>query len=412
MLNKIFNITAVALLFLTAVIPNSLQTATAVALIFSAALSIKKSQVIRNLSSIIKLYSLTVFITLIYLIIGVINGAPFTAVAQVLVIYIASPLLWIITADGILRHFSKDSLIKLLSWIAFMQILSVALFYFLYLNFGADYVSFFRKDPNLNLNDGYAGVTMNVFGPLIFISAAFFSTPYIIKNIPIRVVLLGGISVACITSGRSALLLSLAIGFISGTLFRPKLNTEKIKNRGLSIKNMVNIVYITISLLASAFLIQNLTEINLGLIINHHLEELLSGGGSARTEQAIALINGINETNGIGSGHGIGVSFIRSDVFPWRYELVWFATILRVGFLGALIYSLVFIYYVFSFLNKWTRNELNETDIFMFSGFLAAFIATNTNPYIEGFSMQWMYILPIVHFFSQRKYDKRYIYVA
>jgi hypothetical protein len=33
---------------------------------------------------------------------------------------------------------------------------------------------------------------------------------------------------------------------------------------------------------------------------------------------------------------------------------------------------------------------------FMFCGFVCAFLATNTNPYIEAFILQWMYVIPLV----------------
>jgi hypothetical protein len=35
----------------------------------------------------------------------------------------------------------------------------------------------------------------------------------------------------------------------------------------------------------------------------------------------------------------------------------------------------------------------------MFCGFLCAFLGTNTNPYIEAFSLQWMYVIPLVAMF-------------
>jgi hypothetical protein len=32
----------------------------------------------------------------------------------------------------------------------------------------------------------------------------------------------------------------------------------------------------------------------------------------------------------------------------------------------------------------------------MFCGFVCAFLGTNTNPYIEAFVFQWMYVIPLV----------------
>jgi hypothetical protein len=38
---------------------------------------------------------------------------------------------------------------------------------------------------------------------------------------------------------------------------------------------------------------------------------------------------------------------------------------------------------------------------FLFSAFMAAFIASNTNPYIEAFAFQWMYTIPLVALFVE-----------
>jgi hypothetical protein len=130
---------------------------------------------------------------------------------------------------------------------------------------------------------------------------------------------------------------------------------------------------------------------------------LFSGGGEARSVQASALWTGIIEAHGVGAGHGVGVPYVRSDQYPWRYELVWVATIFRVGLVGAIVYFLPFAFYIAAAVRSGLHRSLTMEDRFLLGGFLCAFVASGTNPYIESFAFQWMYILPIVWFFRGRK---------
>ena len=68
--------------------------------------------------------------------------------------------------------------------------LSVGVFFYLYLTRGAAAVAFFFKGANVNLNNGFAGATMHVYGSLIFLCGAFFSSPELIRNRLLRFALL------------------------------------------------------------------------------------------------------------------------------------------------------------------------------------------------------------------------------
>jgi hypothetical protein len=74
------------------------------------------------------------------------------------------------------------------------------------------------------------------------------------------------------------------------------------------------------------------------------------------------------------------------------------ATLHRVGVFGFAIYALSFCICIFNFLKRWHQRILSEFDLFLFSGFACALVASSTNPYIEAFSFQWMYVIPIVYF--------------
>ena len=145
-------------------------------------------------------------------------------------------------------------------------------------------------------------------------------------------------------------------------------------------------------------LLSSFTEVDVLYIIGGFWEELSGGGGSERTNQANALFDGIISSFGIGAGHGIGVNYIRSEMYPWRYEIVLLATIYRVGFAGALVYAWPFIRYGWGVFETWKHKRLTNFDVFLFAGCASAFIAAATNPYIETYTFHWMYVLPMTIF--------------
>jgi len=80
---------------------------------------------------------------------------------------------------------------------------------------------------------------------------------------------------------------------------------------------------------------------------------------------------------------------------------VWLATLYRVGILGTLIYALPFALYILAALRLAYRRRLPSRHKFLFSGLVCALLATNTNPYIEAFAFQWMYVIPLVALFIE-----------
>ena len=69
--------------------------------------------------------------------------------------------------------------------------------------------------------------------------------------------------------------------------------------------------------------------------------------------------------------------------------------------LVALIYALPFLLYFFGVLRLAFARRLPAQHKFMFCGLFCAFLATNTNPYIEAFCFQWMYVVPLVALFVE-----------
>lgn len=378
------------------VLPNSIQLLSAASIVVCAMYSlllISPQDISRKYLFFIYLSSIA---TILYLLIGVLKSAPNEAIKQVLIIYIVSPILWFIVLTATIKYISRESLIKYLLIVTWCCCFSVLVFFYLFENYGPESVSLFKENANINTREGFSGANMHVYGSLIFLTGAFFSTPEAIKNKLILILTLSFLTLAAITSGRTALILSVIIGILVYLIIPMKSFTSlKKKIRDVSVILVVFSIVFYVAIVIRGINISYITELM--------LDKIYSGGGSERAYQSELLLESFFNNYTLGVGHGIGVEYIRSYSFPWRYETVWYATLHRVGILGTLVYLLPFIWYILSFFNKIKNNTLNPFDKFMFGGFICSLIASNTNPYLEGFSFQWMYILPIL---ATLQYDK------
>src|SRR5690606_19785993 len=119
--------------------------------------------------------------------------------------------------------------------------------------------------------------------------------------------------VTALVSGRSALLLSVLIGGLFYIL-----NVE--------MKKVIKYFLLAIIILLISSYILEMFNVSLINIFNELFIKVFEGGDRARPEQTNALIAGIND-NIFGAGHGVGVDYIRSEKFPWRYENVPFSLV-------------------------------------------------------------------------------------
>jgi len=389
---KTFQISAFVLLLLCIVVPNSLQVASIAALTFCALLA---TPILLNKKywPLLGIHLLICIVTALYVIVGHLNGAPDAAYLQVFFIYMVSPLLWTLALTQ-LFHKSRDQ--QIFCWITIYTVLalvSIALFYYLFLTFGPESVKFFISTPNVNLSDGYAGATMFVYGSLIFICSGFFAAPHLIRNPVLKYALLVALAVGALSSGRSALILSILVGIIIGCIYY-------VRFKNWFSAALSSLILFSLLVAPLIFVVTNYLGIDLVLILRLFFSEILAGGGTERYNQFFALANGIIDNSGLGSGHGIGVSYLRSEEFPWRYELIWVATVFRVGILGALIYLLPVLYFFWLTFKRISDKEHTDLDLFFFAGFISSFIANGSNPYIESFVLQWMLILPVARLVS------------
>lgn len=397
-MSRLFLFLMLCTFFLTGIVPNSLSAAAAITMVLGFIVAIPLIEWNRSLARLLIMYLAGVAVTVTYIVVGMANGATSIAATQIFVTYICFPLVWIVNLTLLFRMLSIEQLKAWMVIFSFIGIGSVAVFFYLFLNFGVDAVLFFIDDPNINLKDGYSAATMHIYGSFIFLTGAFFAVPALVSNIATRYLLLGAFVLVAVTSGRSALIISIFIGAISGLVFLPRPDVAHVANRQNVVKSLCLLINKLLVLGVIGFMLALATDVDFNVIVGDFVNKLLSGGGTERVEQADALLASVKETFGMGAGHGVGVPYVRNEDYPWRYELVWVATLHRVGILGSVIYVLPFCICIMTFLNHWRNRMLTEMDVFMFSGFISALIASNTNPYIEAFSFQWMYILPVVYF--------------
>jgi hypothetical protein len=320
----------------------------------------------------------------------------------VIVIYLISPLLWILACNWILDAYPLRTIVRALKVTCLLSSLSVGLFYYLFFTAGPEAVLFFIEEPNIDTtNQGYIGATMYVFGSLIFLVGGLVASADLRRDGVLGYALLLTALVVAFVAGRSALLLAVFIG--AGIhLLKVLISTSPAQLAQLPASAMRIAVIVGVLLLG---LVQ--AGLELELLVVPLLEKVASAGGEGRMQQFHALLEGLMDHHGLGAGHGIGVAYTVSDDHPWRYEMVWLASAYRTGLLGAAVYALPFVWVLVSATRQLFARRLNPDELFLASGFLCAFIASNTNPYVEAFVFQWMYVLPMAYFLKRDQRQNR-----
>lgn len=392
----------IATLAVSVIIPHSFQVPTAVLIVIASTIAMFGLRMNTWLTLQLSFYCAGAALTVLYLFIGNINGAPNDAIIQTALVYLASPLLWIIIAASFQQLFGVQGTVRWLTLLTWGAMASIVLFFYAYFAFGRDSVKFLVQEANINVRGGYAGATMYVYGSLIFLSAAFFAEPSVVRSRLVRFVMPAALITAAITSGRSALILSIPIGYAIGIVLRSGL-AQRYSSAGRQSVALLPTIGMLIAIALVGVVLNTLfAQLDLIYIISVFIDELGSGGGSERTEQAVALWDGIERSFGLGWGHGVGVDYIRNQQLPWRYEILPLATILRVGIVGLGVYALPFFSAAWVVVQRWRTRTLTPWDIYLSAGLAAASIAIFTNPYLESFIFQWMCFIPIILLGSAR----------
>jgi hypothetical protein len=381
--------------FMVVIFPNSNRYIT-IPLIFVLALAAAFRVKLVD-SNIVAIWYLSCLVTIFYLFVGVESGYP-EAIPEVVFVYMISPALWLLLINALCQYLTCDKIAQLLTCLGVVGALTVFMFYFLFFSYGAESVGWLGspESANITIIDGRATATMHVFGSLLFICGGYFAAPQIIRNFVFNLVIAFSLVAATLLSGRSALFVSELIGasiFLVARLRHPLSDT--------SVRSIAFGVVAALAVGLALPLVAGWLDVDIKQQINASFEKIGAGGGEERRQQTDALIAGIMEHWFLGAGHGVGVSVLRNEGHPWRYEILWLAILFRVGILGAAVYLIPMFIIVSGYFKEFLLGRNSKTSDFMFGGFLAGFVGTATNPYLESFEFQWMYVLPFIYFYSR-----------
>lgn len=368
------------------VVPNAQQELLAGTLLLAASLALLYRPKVSRVTIFVVLSSWLT--TIFYLLIGQLKGASAEAVTQTVIIYILSPLIWLLVIDRAWTLLGTRLIIQSFAYLSLLACASVALYMYLFLNFGEGAVKFFGARANVHLEEGYSGVIMHVLGSLIFMGAAFASSPGVLRSRPLAFFVLFSLPLAIVVSGRTAAILGLAIGSLTFLASRPTWVLSKIFW-------IIPITIIMVFLVSTSM--QVLLDVELFPLLERHFDKL-ANGDIERPAQMAALLRGAEENWFLGAGHGIGVDYIRSTSFPWRYEAVFVALLFKLGLVGSIIVLFPIIYSIAVFFFRLATHKLGQYDTFFGSALLAVTISGLTNPYPEAFAFQWMYLVPVYYF--------------
>lgn len=117
---------------------------------------------------------------------------------------------------------------------------------------------------------------------------------------------------------------------------------------------------------------------------------------SARKTTFLSLIEGWNDVPILGAGHGSHVSYIRSSVMPWSYELFYVAILFQTGLVGFSFFALGTVWVFYRALQiiaeGGVMSQIMLPNILGFTGIL---IANATNPYFVRFDGLWAFFLQV-----------------
>lgn len=387
----------VALAALTVIIPNAFKEVAAGFLIVATIYYVTIKGVFLS-RILLGLWLSIAIVTAAYILVGTINGAPPEAAKQVVIIYIISPLLWTISIRGALRDFPLSSIVNFLIIMTVVAILSQAFYYWSFMTGRFSHIlDIMAGNANVDFSGNEIAAVMFVFGSMIFLYAGYFASTEVIERKPVRWFVMVAMLISAVTSGRSALLLSIAMGVVLAAL----LSTRSLLRAPKGLVAYVSILPLVA--FAGHYILSEIYGINLALGFETLVEKIASGGGAGRQDYMPQLLEGAMDYAFLGAGHGIGVEYIASGEFPWRYEVVGAATLYRTGIFGLLIYSLPFLVALKMVYVKYSRGELDKYEKYLAGGMMAALVSANTNPYIEAIVFQWMFILPTLYFIESRQ---------
>jgi hypothetical protein len=306
--------------------------------------------------------------------------------------YVYFPLMWMNIFTYIKQNFSLERIAKILFGFSFASFFVVIFLYVAMLN-GYNYAEYFIEAPNIN-SDYFLGFTLNVYGNLIFFAAGLFILPQIYKSKIVEYFYIIIFILVALISARTALLVSLMIGFT--ILLVHYVYLKKYKVPSTYIISMIVIV-----ILLGYFTQTYLNYRFFDYIQESSLSKLQSLGGEERTSQTSLMVDKIlNNPWGIGFSN-IGLE--RNSERDFKYEVLILATVMRFGiFFFLIIVASLYPFYV-KIANFFSLTNYQK---FYMVGFFSILIFSFTNPYLESFDFQWMFFCPLIFLsdFTDEKY--------
>jgi hypothetical protein len=249
-----------------------------------------------------------------------------------------------------------------------------------------DLIKYFIEFPNIDSNSGL-GFTLHVYGNLAFFSIAMMPSMFFIKNNVLKVLYVFLFLIAALLSGRTALIVCVLLGLCLFVVYykRFSFNLRKILIIGATSVLLSQIAYDQFTKYFDVNIIDDISS--------EHISKIQESGGEERAIQTDQILKQFYNYP-LGSGF-VTLKIVRNELKTFDYEVLIVAVLMRFGIITFLI-LLISIGTNFShlFLKKRLINS-NERDFFIL-GFFAIILVSFTNPYLESFCFQWMFIGPIV----------------
>lgn len=115
---------------------------------------------------------------------------------------------------------------------------------------------------------------------------------------------------------------------------------------------------------------------------------------SERQLQHQGLIDGFLNQYLLGSGFGGTIDVIRSDERPWTFELTYSRLLFNSGLLGFVLLCVFFVFYIFIGIKKIRSSRHKKLYIPLMVGFFSVLIASASNPYLSSFD--FLFVLSII----------------
>ena len=390
-------------------------------LIFIVALKLLKTGKFYIHDKILFMTLFQISVSLLFLAIGAINGAP--GVAKQAQVYVIWPLVYLL----LISELSDKDIFNKVQNILLIATLIIIAFGFNYILSELGIISpvintnFTTEEVRYGIQEGH--MKLEVIG----LNSLAFLIPYmvtlVINHDPRNenklykysqlVTLFLGLALVII-SGRRALLLVTMLAPVITLIMKAYQDRSGFKHSFAQFFKVIGMIAITMLILPVA--IGNIIDINLAGIYDFFVSgfDFSSSAGhseSLRKESFYALLDGWLSSPLLGSGLGSYTSTnIRSTDMPWSYELHYMSLLFQTGVVGFVSYCIGIGWLFWTSLKIIRRNDYFSSLVMPFLvGFTCFLIASATNPYLPSFEGIWVIflIIAVINFYQMENTAER-----